>query len=464
MAEWGPFALATKSAKARSPGSSSEELTNLYLAENPEGAPQPFTLYGTPGLKRLATIDETVPTRGVARYGERIFAVVGQSLYAIDLSGLVTAIGTVEGTRPVRMTATGDANTNGKLLIAADAKYYVATDTTIAEANRGQFLSVAYQDGYGLLAERATQAFYITNIDNPIVVSPLDFTTVDAQGDVNVGGVEFAGQYWHAKKRTIEVFANTGAAAFPFQRQAVIQRGMTSIGSVAVGAEMLIFQGDDRRIYAAQGYAPRRLSTPEVELSIDAQPSVTDAEAFAYSQGGRTFYQLSLQSVTWVCDLSTGRWSQRSTRFLPRHRAHGCTYFEGPGRTFVGDYRRGVIFELDLNTYTDDGLPIERVITCPQIDAGGRRMSHAEIELQILTGTGDLDNARYAYLEWSDDDGRTWCDPQMAPFGRLGEYGLAYSARWLRLGSFESRIYRFRVFDPCFVAIRGARCRTEVWQ
>jgi hypothetical protein len=454
MGEWAPLQIGTQSAQDRSTNASSQDLVNLYVSKNADGEPYPFTIYSTPGRKRFVSIDESKPTRGMALLGKTIFAVIGDRLYRVPLNGPVVDIGQIQGTRPVQI-ATVDA----KLVINSDDFAYTTDGTSVLTVSQGGFCGVASQDGYAIFPERGTQNVYISQNDQPEVINPLDFTQADAEGSLNVGGICDGGQYWNFKELSIEVFADTGAAAFPFERQTLIEHGCSAAGSIAKADGAILFLDENLQVRMARGYQPEVISTAAVERSIKTQAAVSDAQAMTYKIDGSYFYELSFQGVTWVFDLKLGLWAKKTTRGLKRHAAQCAVTLNG--KTYVGDYAKGVIYELDLETYKDDSQPVERILTCPS-SAGPTKQLYAALMLICEMGVGTLDDERLVYLDWSKDGGKTYCDPVPATLGKLGEYGIGTT--WNRLGSSKGRTFRFRILDDCRVAIQAAFVRTEQLQ
>ena len=132
------------------------------------------------------------------------------------------------------------------------------------------------------------------------------------------------------------------------------------------------------------------------------------------------------------------------------------------GKVLVGDYKSGNIYQLDLDTYTDNGGVIQRIAHSPSIHASTYRavIRRFVIELEAGVGltTGQGSDPQIA-LSWSDDGGRTFGNEHWTTIGAIGRYGVR--AVWRRLGQFRQRVFRLLISDPVKVAIIAANADVE---
>ena len=207
-----PIPFWTQSYEGKAKKVTSETLVNWYLEANPENAKYPYTLCPTPGLKLLTTVGDG-PHRGSKSLRDNLFVVSGQKLYLVRSNLSVKEIGDVDGTGHVLMDAS-----DTKILIATSGKFYCADADSIIELPDRNIVGVAYQDGYGIAAKGGTQEFGISGIDDLTSWAALDVSQADAKGDLLVGLASVHRLVWLFKQKTIEGWYNSGAAAFPFQR------------------------------------------------------------------------------------------------------------------------------------------------------------------------------------------------------------------------------------------------------
>jgi len=95
----------------------------------------------------------------------------------------------------------------------------------------------------------------------------------------------------------------------------------------------------------------------------------------------------------------------------------------------------GNLYELDEDSYSQDGAGICRELTTPPFFADGMSFTISEIELICGTGTGLVtgdDSDPKVQMALSFDGGRSWTDPFEEDLGALGEYDIG--VRYNRCG------------------------------
>ena len=458
-----PFAV--HSYQAASLPLSAQSLINLYPEQAPPDAKARLALYGTPGLKSFATAGQG-PIRGMHAFAGTLCAVSGGDFYTVASDGTAARRGTVKGDA----TAVSMADSGTQLVIvsgplAADA--YTWNGTTLAaiadaDADFPGSADVAYIDGYHVFLRDGTGQFFNSALRDATNYDALDIGTAEASPDKLVAVESDHRDLWLMGETTIEIWYNSGVGNPPFDQvtNALIERGCLARHSVVKEDNTVFWLGDDKIVYRAEGYTPRRVSTHAIEGAIAGYASPADAQAFSYSENGHKFYILTFPEATWVYDIAMGVWHQRESRdpkgnSLNRWRVgHGVHIY---GKNLVGDYATGAIYELDPDTYTENGTTIRRVATSPPIHANGRRARMSRLQVEIESGVGltsGQGSDPQAMLDWSDDGGRTWSGEHWAAMGRIG----AYRARavWRRLGQFRERTLRLTISDPVKTVIIAA--------
>lgn len=454
-----PIPFWSQSYEARSKVVTAERLVNWMLEKNAGQSKYPYALYPTPGLRLLCTVGAG-PCRGMARVQNTLWVVSGTRLYSVDSSYAVTDVGEIGGVGDVLMAAGEVA-----VLIATSGPFYAADATTgLTELPLSGVVGVAYQDGYGLAAKGGWQDFYCSDgADATLVTGWTDYTTADSQGDALMGMASLNRTLWVPKQRTTELYVNTGAVAFPFERNqgGFLQVGLLASKSIAIADNTLFWLGHDHQVYMASGYQPVSVSPPAVARIIEAQASPQTAVAFVYAMEGHTVYCLSFTSLTMCFDLTTGFWHYRESAGLGRWRANSYQYIWK--KHVVGDCVNGKIYELDPDCFDEDGETIRREADSPPIFDGGSRLQMHELLIDVEAGVG-LDGAVQGsdpelMVSWSDDAGRTWGNEIICKMGKIGEY--TTQIRLNRLGSFRQRSIRIAVSDPVRANIVGAYARME---
>ena len=164
--------------------------------------------------------------------------------------------------------------------------------------------------------------------------------------------------------------------------------------------------------------------------------------------------------------MATGLWHERQSFGQNDWRvSHYATAYN---RRFVGDANTGKIFELDLDTYLDDGTDtIQRIITwAPLVSENNQWVAHRRVTVDIDTGVGfgsGQSSDPVILLRWSDDGGITFTNFRSRKIGKAGER--KKRVFWNRLGKSRSRVYQIAVYDPVPVHIKGAyiRAKTGAW-
>jgi hypothetical protein len=138
------------------------------------------------------------------------------------------------------------------------------------------------------------------------------------------------------------------------------------------------------------------------------------------------------------------------------------------GKIIVGDYINGKLYELDLNTYKDDGDVQRWLRSWRALQTGqnnlNRTAQHAlqldcESGVGLVTGQG---SDPQVMLRWSDDGGHIWSNEHWRSMGKIGETGRRVI--WRRLGMTErlrDRVYELSGTDPVKIAIMGAELRAS---
>lgn len=450
-------AFGRHSYQARALPVSAQRLVNMYAEANPQDTAAPVTLYGAPGIaERSSGLAGNV--RGMVTMGGVLYAVAGNTLYSVASDGTETSRGTVNsGARLVGMAVN---QSEPQELVICDGTNGWTYDTTngLRTINDADFLSaecVTYQDGYFIFARKDTDQFFISNLNDGRTYTGTDIASAEGAPDLLLNIKSVARNLWLLGETSTEVWFNSGDTSFPFERQAFFPIGcLAKFSAAEIGGSLLWLAceggGSGRMIVSTQGGAPQRVSTHAVEEALRDYSTVDDAEAFGYSEGGHFFYVLTFptEGATWVYDLATGLWHERSSTGLGRWRAR-C-YAHAYGRHFVGDVSSSVIGELDLDTFAEYGDEITFEVTSPPQYADRKRVFFSRLELFFEAGVGlstGQGSDPQVWLDWSEDGGRTWSAVEPArSLGGIGEYQTRVV--WHRLGSGRARVFRVRGSDP----------------
>jgi hypothetical protein len=284
--------------------------------------------------------------------------------------------------------------------------------------------------------------WYFSDIDDATTIDGLAFATADSAPDASVNGAIVGDQIAFIGRQTVEFWTQTGDQDAPLIRSlnSKYDKGCTAAASVASIDNRLFWVGYDPetggvKVYTT-GDAAQKVSSPSVDALLAKCATPEDCTAFAASFDGHDFYVLNIPGLgTWAYQIEIGdpvfAWAQWSSWEEDTFRVR-C----GAGGYF-GDSLSGRVFTFDNDTFTDDGDPIERVVS-----ASARRDICHSIELEGAVGIGPVDGTiPYVDLRYSDDRSRSWSDWRTRSLGAVGDYDLR--VRWTRLGLIKN----FRVFE-----------------
>ncbi len=461
MAETVLIPFARHSYQARSKNLSGQRLVNLYAEKAPDDAKVPISLIGTPGLKPFVTVGNG-PLRGLHVAGSYLYAVSGSEVYRVDSTGDALKLGNISASFGQAVlfdngTQIGIIDSNNDAYVATSTTLTRITDPDFPGATSGDFV-----DGYGLFVQPDTDTFFISALSDFSDIDGADFAAAESSPDNIVRVIVDHREVWLFGTDTTEIWYNSGNNAFPFERinGVSIERGCAAKLSVAKMDNTLYWLGDDKVVYRSDGYNPVRISTHAIEAAIGKYSEVSDATAFSYTQDGHKFYCLRFPTIgaTWVFDISTGLWHERES-YGHNNWLANCHAFAF-NKNLVGSSMTGDIYELDLDTYTDNGTTIQRMATGAVLWDQTRRFITDAFELDIETGVGlpeGQGSEPLVVMDFSDDGGATWSTGDTRSLGKIGRRETR--AVWRRLGQSRERTFRILISDPVKVVILGAYAR-----
>ncbi|HEX7720462.1 MAG TPA: packaged DNA stabilization protein [Woeseiaceae bacterium] len=345
-----------------------------------------------------------------------LFYVVGGELVLPSVGSL----GAVTGTGPVSF-----ASNSNELLVARGGslhRYKPFTGfSTVTFPDNQEVIAVAYLRGRFLAVPKGTEKIYFSAINDATSWGALDFfsaeQTPDGVRDIRVVGETLA----VLGSSTIENFATTASASAPYQR---IELGGEGMGVIATGAcavvhasqdEDLAFVGMDRNVH----FKRQHISPAWLSAKIDAS-----ARLFAFDDDGHHYLVLTLDSGTFVYNMTSGAWVEYTSYGKAHWRPSCWARFRGVG--YFGDSFEPVVWEHTGNADGDD--PISRVATaiCPPLPA----LDNLVAEMSV-GATADLTEEPLVEMRISRNQGRTYGDWRRASLGKTGEYGTrAIIRRW----------------------------------
>lgn len=321
---------------------------------------------------------------------------------------------------------------------------------------------VVWSDGYFILVQDDTNTFWVSGLKD-FVIDALSYASSEGSPDILVGLAVVNRVLYLFNEQTIEIYVNTGAVDFPFERT---QGGFVEVGccapfSIATVNSVIFWLGQGKEgrglVYLMNGTTPKKISNHAIEYQISTYADIESATAFGYQNNGHFFYVLNFDEATWVYDLTTDSWHQRAftnSGVLERHLAELYAFDARTGIHIVTDVSTTEIYQLSESTYSDDGTAITRLRTSPHVSSDLKRLFYNSFQLDMEVGIG-LDggvqgSSPTVMLDFSDDGGHTWSSESWTladnSAGAIGNYKTR--VKWNRLGKSRDRIFRVKMTDP----------------
>lgn len=443
-----------------------ERTVNMYAVLDQRGK-KPASLYARPGNALFATVGVGAGRGGFTSTNNRVFDVSGAELYEIFSDGTKTLRGSLN-------TSAGNitlAENGVQLAICDSVDLYIFTYATnilirVVSANLPSAASVIFLGGYFIVNRSLTSGiFQISAPYDGTTWGALDFATAESSPDSLVRVANVSGQLWLVGDLTIEVWSNTGAASFPFQRlnsAANLSVGTSSPDSFLQIDNTAYWIGKDRNgsgiIYKADGFTPQRLSTEAIELRLQSAPDVGSLKAMAYQEAGHTFYIITGggMETALVYDISTRLWCEWAYfNSLGQYELPLTNYlFNAFGKTLALDRTNGNIYHQSQAYFSDNGdeIACDRIFT--HIFDNGKPFRVNNLTVNFETGVGNTtitDPKVMLYL--SNDGGRTFYTYYETALGKIGKF-LTRAVFW-RLGRHRQCTFRVRVTDSVKRVITG---------
>lgn len=428
--------------QGRSKPWSGAKLVNCFAEKGDGDQRDLFSVMLIPGLVEFSDISASA-VRGTHVMAGTLYAVVGASLYSVASAGTATLLGAVPGSGLVRMANNGEEIA----IVSGGTGYCYSGGTVQAVSGLPAVVDVVFFDSYFVWIFGATGQIGLSGLNDGLTFDAGDIATVEGSPDALLGAINDHRELQLYGPETIEIWYNSGAADFPFERQgnAFIERGCFDRDSIVKIDNSVHFFGDDRIVYRLDGYSPIRISTHAIEYELR---NATYARAFSYTQEGHKFYVLNSDVGTFAYDMSTGAWHERKSDGLDYYRVGGAV--TAYNQTILSDAATGKLYTPSLDTYDEDGDTISMEIHLPTIESGTRgEITCYAFELMCETGVG-LNSGQgsdpQVMLQYSDNGGRTWSNELWRSMGAIGTY--ATRVIWRKLGQFRQRQFKIVVTDP----------------
>lgn len=474
---------------------SAQRCVNLYPEVYDDGKTKVVgSLRSTHGLLLGVAMAGNNPMRGLylASTGT-FFGVRGSFVSSFDTSMTESALfnistGTTVSDSTIVRFADTKVSTTTSNVTADDVNMLIADGSTdayvwnITQSTATRITDTAYPggsfvaelDGFFIVNKPGTLFAYYSALDDPFDWSTLRTITKEGRTDNITALIVHNGSLWLMGSLSYEVHRNTKNSNNQFLRVEGTDHdiGIAAPDSLAEdGSNVYWLAGNAAghgKIYQSRGFDAVPISTTPIERSIHAYSTISDAEGFCFQQDGHQFYQLNFptEGKTWEFDATTSRlmgspqWHEKeyrnpatSTDESHRGRVHG--FYNG--KNWMGDKNNGNIYEVDQDTYTDNGDAIIRNRTSPTHWSARDRVFYPRFELDVARGvanaTGQGSDPKQM-LEISNDAGHTFGNKYQMDVGKIGHYDTR--VRRELCGYARERVWRATYSEPTAYAIMGA--------
>lgn len=465
---------------ARSKNLSNQQLINLYVEsmEGPNGA-EPNALLGCPGLVLQRALP-TNPLRAMRTIGNVIYAVAGNTAYALDPTNGLSP--TTLGTLP---TALGPAYIEYN---ATQVGFFDSVGLNVWGITSMIFQSVplpfagpvgvpATLDTLTVVSQPGTYVIWQCDPNDLTTWDPLNFTTEDGNAEPIVALIAVHDQIIVFKQNSSTFYVNEGNNGFVFGRLEGVYpaRGCIAPASAFVLDDQCYFLGQSDtggpRAYIMRGYEAVEISTYALENEWTTYAEIEDTFAYGYEQGGHPFALFVFPSagMTWAFDLGefnklkTPPWHRRAGFFGGQFTQYaGTCAAQFQGIVYLGDTASGNVYRLDLTNYQDNGQTRKWLRSWRATQGASKfeteKCNYLDIEMDTGEGVAPGANPQLV-LRQSFDGGLNWSAERYTPAGKMGN--TTADVRFRRLGTTKRGLNSDRTFelsstDPFFTALLGA--------
>ena len=436
-----------------------QRCVNWYPARSESGTSRDeYILMPTPGLLTFSELDD-VGIRGQWEVNGRAFVVAGSTLYELKANGTSLNRGTITTSsgNPVSISDNGfqlcivdGTKTGGYILDLTSNTFSQITDSYFLGATNVVFLG-----GYFVFNKPDSGVYYISSLYDGLVGDASEFAVAEGCPDNLIAIYVLQNQLYLFGTHTTEINAVDTSQNFPLSliSGAFSEFGCSSPFAITSIMNAMFFIGQDKNgnsaVYQFNAYSPKKISTTPIDRKL-SEYDLSQATAYSYQEEGHSFicFNAPTMPTTLVYDVTVDLWHERAF-----FNASSGEYSQHPGlfHTFafgkhlIGDVVSNIVYEQSLNYNDYDGVRIRRMRTLPYILGSLNYVYFKKFQIDMETGVGlesgaDEDTDPQIFLDWSNDNARTFSSGRTMSIGRVGEYALRVISRML--GRARARVFR----------------------
>ncbi len=459
-----PFPVVGPTYVNRSLPVSAQVTRNFYVDVSPQGN-EPISLQPFPGLKPFATTGLGV-NRGSGRLNNIFYTITGNTLYKVTSAGVSTAIGTITGTGRCVLETDG----TNLIITTGTSKPYTYNGAVLVQGTDVDLPNAATvtYNNRRVIYDGNNADVVFADLDQPLDVNSANVTIAESEPDDMRAVLAHNAQVYAFGATSIEPYYNTGTGNPPYQvvTNSTEQLGVHAIHSIASNKDFVYFLASDLVPYRISGLSVQPIGNPAIGQAIRNYGTSSDAYGVTFRFDSMSFYLLSFPTgnETWLFNEQSGLWTNLS--FGTDGAQHLISDYEFIyDKHIVTDRRNGNVYELDFETYTDNGEVIQWQRDTLSIDGGtfnapGNIVFMDRLELMIETGTSLVTQDATIVMQFSDDNGRSWSSERWASIGKQGDF--TYRLEWFGLGMFRNRMFRFIMTDPIKWVILSANADVDL--
>jgi hypothetical protein len=423
-----PYTIAGDSFISSAKDLSTQYTKNMIAVPAPNSLTDSAALYSFPGQKAFSTGVSGEFDRGIHKqlFQGKGWKVSGATLYSFTSEGVQTSEATIGGGGLVSMVDNGNV-----LLIVASGTAYTYDGTTL------EALSLTFAP---VQAQYLNSKFLLLSSDNTVYVSnvgvavfdPINSYQAESSPDDLIAIKVFNQFCFNMGSRTIEPWEDIGSGNPPLARMngAIIEdAGIANKDCVCATSDALYFLGFNKIPYRVVNFQAQKLTDNNpgiVELFESYNKSSAFVECFTVFGQDVILFYFPTDKKVWCFSQETNLW------FEVDHGVVG-TLYQGKtiarlfDKNLIGDKDNGNIYELDADTYQNNGTPIvrERVFRPMAGETIGSPRAYLQmrlIQFAVESGVGVNDDNPQMMVSFSTDGGRTFSNERWLSLGENGDY------------------------------------------
>ena len=407
--------------------------------------------------------------RGGIEWRGQCYRVMGSRLVRIEANGTLTDIADVGAGGLASFDYSFDY-----LAIASAGNLFLyngATLQQVTDPDLGAVRDVIWIDGYFMTTDG--QFLVVTELNNPFAVDPLKYGSAEIDPDPIKALIKFRNEVCALNRHTIEIYDNTGATGFPFQRneRAVIQKGVVGTQACCIMGDAIAFLGGARNeapgVFLGVSGQAQKISTREIDTILQGYTEDQLSEVMLETRLDRShqYLYVHLPDRTLVYDAAATGALQTQIWFTLTSTVDGFARYQAQG--FVWCYGQWICGDPTAARYgrlSDEvshhyGQKVRWEFSTPIVYNAARGAVFHAMELTCLTGNVALGADPYILTSYSLD-GRSWSVPRRASAGKVGN--TTKRVQWRQMGFMQNwRAQRFQSDSSAHVSIARLEATLE---